>query len=235
MTIESPAPRLRTIVYVDGFNLYFRAVRGTPYKWLNLLPLFQNALRPENDIIKIRYFTAMVSGRSDPEMPARQQTYLRALATIPQVEIHKGKFLVSQKWAALHNPPPNLFRPNPVVVRVVKTEEKGSDVNLATWLVRDAFKDEFDVAVVVSNDTDLVEPIRIVREEVGKPVGIICPGEQPARSLATVAAFCRFLGRTRLAAAQFPDVIPGTTIRKPSAWNTEEIPAGDEHPSISSG
>lgn len=171
---------------------------------------------------KIRYFTAMVSGRSDPDMPARQQAFLRALATIPEVAVHKGNFLVTQKWAALHNPPPHLFRPVPSVVRIIKTEEKGSDVNLASWLVRDAFRDEFDVAVVVSNDTDPVEPIRIVQQEVGKPVGIICPNAQPARSLAKVATFCRFLSRGRLAAAQFPDTIPGTTIHKPAAWNLKE-------------
>lgn len=135
---------------------------------------------------------------------------------------------MSQKWAALHDPPPHLFRPVPVTVSIVKTEEKGSDVNLASWLVRDAFKNEFDVAVVVSNDTDLVEPIRIVRQEVGKPVGLICPNDRPARSLTKVASFCRFLTRARLASAQFPDAIPGTTIRKPASWAVPDEDVADE-------
>lgn len=208
----------RTIVYVDGFNLYYRAVKGTAYKWLDLAALARDALRPTNNIVKIRYFTAMVSGKRDPEMPQRQQTYLRALKSIPTVEIHKGRFLVTRKWAALADPPPHMFRPVPATVSLEKTEEKGSDVNLASWLVRDAFKNEFDVAVVVSNDTDLVEPIRMVTQEVGKPVGLLCPTTAPARSLATVATFCRFLTPGRLAAAQFPDHIAGTTIRRPDAW-----------------
>ena len=98
---QSPvAPLQRTTIYVDGFNLYYRAVRNTPHKWLNLMALFRDVLRPTNNITKIRYFTAMVSGKTDQGMPQRQQTYLRALATIPELEVHKGRFLVSQKWAA---------------------------------------------------------------------------------------------------------------------------------------
>jgi hypothetical protein len=211
-------PSRRTAIYVDGFNLYYRALKGTAFKWLDLNVLCRDALRPSNDITRIRYFTAMVSGKRDPAMPQRQQTYLRALRTIPHLSIHTGRFLVMQKWAALHEPPPYLFRPTPATVSIVKTEEKGSDVSLATWLVRDGFKDEFDVAVVLSNDTDLVEPIRMVVEEVGKPVGLLCPTKAPARSLAKVATFCRFLTTGRLAAAQFPDRIDGTTIRRPETW-----------------
>jgi len=31
----------RTIVYIDGFNLYYGAVRGSAFKWLNLQRFFQ--------------------------------------------------------------------------------------------------------------------------------------------------------------------------------------------------
>ena len=54
-------------------------------------------------------------------------------------------------------------------------EEKGSDVNLAVHLVNDAWKKSFDAAVVISNDTDLVTPIRMVSAEQGKPVFVVCP------------------------------------------------------------
>jgi hypothetical protein len=70
--------------------------------------------------------------------------------------------------------------------------------------------------VVVSNDTDLVEPIRVVAAELGKPVGLICPAPSPARSLTRVATFCRYITPGRLAAAQLPHQIPDTTIRKPA-------------------
>lgn len=121
------------------------------------------------EIIRIRYFTADVSGRRDAAKPIRQQAYLRALSTIPQLSIHKGKFQFSTKWMAVATPPTDFVKPIPVTALVVKTEEKGSDVNLGAYLVRDAFRGEFDVAAVVSNDTDLVEPIRIVAGEVGNP------------------------------------------------------------------
>lgn len=209
---------LRTYAYVDGLNLYYRAIKGTAHKWLDLQALLRNPLRPDNDLIKIRYFTADVSGRRDPSAPHRQQAYLRALGTDPVVSIHKGNFLVSTKWAEIANPPGQFLRPNPVVVFVVKTEEKGSDVNLAAHLLSDAFNDRFDVAVVLSNDTDLVEPMRMVREEIRKPVGLICPSPKPAESLRRVASFIRHVTQSRLAGAQLPDPIPGTTIHKPTTW-----------------
>jgi uncharacterized LabA/DUF88 family protein len=209
---------LRTYAYVDGLNLYYRAVKGTAHKWLDIPLLIRSLLRPENDVVRVRYFTADVSGRRDPNAPVRQQAFLRALATNPSVSIHKGSFLVSTKWAEIASPPGNFLRPNPVVVWVVKTEEKGSDVNLAAHLLNDAFNDRFDVAVVLSNDTDLVEPIRMVRDEIHKAVGLICPSPKPAESLRRVASFIRHVTQSRLAGAQLPDPIPGTTIRKPATW-----------------
>ena len=209
---------LRTFAYVDGLNLYYRAVKGTAHKWLDVEALLRSLLRPENDLVRIRYFTADISGRRDPSAPLRQQAYLRALGTNPVVAIHKGNFLVSTKWAEIASPPDKFLRPSPVVVSVIKTEEKGSDVNLAAHLLNDAFNDRFDVAVVLSNDTDLVEPLRMVRDEIRKPVGLICPSPKPAESLRRVASFIRHITSSRLAGAQLPNPIPGTTIHKPETW-----------------
>ena len=98
-------------------------------------------------------------------------------------------------------------------------EEKGSDVNLASHSVNDAWKGSFDVAAVISNDTDLVEPIRMVTAERGKTVALMCPARWPAApQLVRVSTHVRHLHRAMLAAAQFPDPIPGTTIRKPPSW-----------------
>jgi hypothetical protein len=80
--------------YVDGFNLYYRALRGTPHKWLNLLDLTKRLLDPADMVIKVRYFTARVSARSgDPDAPRRQQIFFNALGTVPEVEFHFGRFL----------------------------------------------------------------------------------------------------------------------------------------------
>jgi hypothetical protein len=136
MTQPPVAPPVlqRTFVYVDGFNLYYRCLKGTPYKWLDLISLFRSILRPTNDILRIRYFTADVSGKRDAGAPIRQQIYLRALSALPQIAIHKGSFLVSARWAGLAAPPGKFVKPDPVTAYVLKTEEKGSDVNLATYL-----------------------------------------------------------------------------------------------------
>ena len=216
-----PSNLLRTYVYVDGFNLYYCALKGTRYKWLNLKAAFEAVLSPTYDIQKIKYYTADVSGRHDPGAPKRQKALLDALKTIPEVEIFKGKFLVTQKWAGLANPPTDFVKPSPATARIIRTEEKGSDVNLASHVIRDAFQKVFDVAVVVSNDTDLVEPIRIVTQELGVPVGIICPkrdGSPPSQPLAQVASFIRHLRVKHLRSSQFPLRIPGTNIQKPPSW-----------------
>ena len=98
-------------------------------------------------------------------------------------------------------------------------EEKGSDVNLAAHLLNDAWKGLFDAAVVISNDTDLITPIRMVAVERAKPVFVVCPGRwQMAPQLASVATYQRHIRSAMLTSAQFPTPIPGTTIRKPATW-----------------
>jgi uncharacterized LabA/DUF88 family protein len=160
----------RTFVYVDGFNLYYRALAQKPHKWLSMYALATRML-PHNNIAQIKYYTARVSGNRDPNEPSRQAAYLRALRTTPGLSIFYGKFLPKIITRPLVDPPPYGSR----YVRVHSTEEKGSDVNLASHLIADGFRHRYEVAVVVSKDTDLREPIRIVKEELGLPVGLNLP------------------------------------------------------------
>jgi hypothetical protein len=162
---------LRTYVYVDGFNLYYRALKGTPFKWINLKLLCALSLGSGFNVAKIRYFTARVSANTDPDQPRRQQLYLKALGTIPEIEVHYGKFLVHPARMPLQTVLPDGTRS----VWVMKTEEKGSDVNLASHLIQDAHMGAFEAAAVVSCDTDLVEPVRIVAKEIGKRVCLLPP------------------------------------------------------------
>jgi hypothetical protein len=98
-------------------------------------------------------------------------------------------------------------------------EEKGSDVNLAAHLLNDAWKGSFEAAAVFSNDTDLVEPIRMVAVERAKPVFVVCPGRWPmATALSKVATHERYIRKAMLTASQLPDPVPNTTIRKPAGW-----------------
>ena len=106
-----------------------------------------------------------------------------------------------------------------VVAEVHTMEEKGSDVNLAVHLLNDAWKNVFDVAAVISNDTDLIAPIQMVTIERQKTVFVICPGRWEASpKLVAIASHVRHIRKAMLTAAQFPDPIPGTTINKPASW-----------------
>ncbi len=219
---------MRTIVYVDGFNIYFRLLQKRPdLKWLNIKVLAERVLRPANHVIAVRYYTARVSGRLSPQGPARQQLYLDALATVPEISVHMGSFLSSEKFAGMVHPPQfrptaTLPQPWPNVVKVLKVEEKGSDVNLACHLLLDAFQNNFDVAAIVSNDSDLVEPVRIVTEFLRKPVGLLSPVSNPNPRLSQVSAFVRRISVSDLAASQFPNPLTRTgfpPLSRPSTWN----------------
>lgn len=208
---------IRTYIYVDGFNLYYRALRGTRFKWLDLTALASSLLSTDNRIDHIRYFTAPVSGKLDPGQPQRQQTYLRALETTPNLTLHLGSFLTKIKLRPLAHP----VSGGPTHVEILNSEEKGSDVNLASYLIHDAWRNLFDVALVLSQDTDLLEPIRIVKDEIEKPVGVVVlDGLLPGR-LAKSASFQRQITPARLAAAQLPDSIllpNGKSINRPPSW-----------------
>jgi hypothetical protein len=107
-----------------------------------------------------------------------------------------------------------------VTAFVWKTEEKGSDVNLGAHLVRDGFQKKFETAAVLTNDTDLVEPLRIVTEEVGLPIILLSPVSTPARSLVKFAASVRHI-QPYLGPSQFPATITdkrGRQIQKPPTW-----------------
>jgi hypothetical protein len=207
---------MRAYVYVDGFNLYYRGLRPTPYKWLDLRALGAALLDPSDSIDVVRYFTARVSARAgDPDAPRRQQIYLSALLTVPNIAIHYGRMMAKTKRRPLAS--------NPVqFVQVLDTEEKGSDVNLASHLLLDGFKDRYDVALVLSQDTDLIEPMRMVKQELNKIVGLIwLDGRRPDATMAAAASFVRHASKAKLAIAQFPDPITkanGTVIAKPAMW-----------------
>lgn len=105
-------------VYIDGFNLYYGLATGTPYKWLDLARFCELVL-PGDEINRIRYFTARVRSRpDDPQKAQRQQVFIRALDTIPNLTVHYGHFLEQHVRMPLANPPTT----GPRTVEVIKTE-----------------------------------------------------------------------------------------------------------------
>lgn len=201
-------------VYVDGFNLYYGCLRNSPFKWLDLAALSHRML-PGDSIQTIEYFTAILSARpGDPSLPTRQQMYLRALRTIPNLSIIYGHFLTHPCRMVLTGSVP------PKKVWVDKTEEKGSDVNIATHLLRNAFHKRFEVGVLITNDSDLLEPVKIVRRDFGLPIGIFNPHQHHSKVLVAEATFMKRIRQPDLAACQFPTPMTDTKgqFHKPSIW-----------------
>jgi hypothetical protein len=195
---------------------------------------------PGLEIHRIRYFTALVKPlTSDPHTRLRQEIYIRALETLPNLTVHYGHYLQSTVSMPLAAPRSG----GPRFADVLKMEEKGSDVNIATYMLADAFRNDCDQLVVVTNDSDLAEPVRIINKELRIPVGVFNPQTddtairrsrisgkplRPARpsiELKKVAKFNRNITSegpgSHMARSQFPDEVTdaqGRTIRRPAGW-----------------
>lgn len=215
---------MKTMVYVDAFNLYYGALKRTSYRWLNLQSLMTK-LYPGHLITGIKYFTARVNALpGNTDQPLRQQLYFRALKTLGTVSIIEGHYLSHPKRMPLVNPPVG----GPRTVEVIFTEEKGSDVNLAAHLLFDGFKDAYDCAIVVSADSDLATPIEMVRNELGKTVNVQIPqllggSCRPRRSAKLQQVASNYRSGIRagvLSASQFPASLTDSvgTFTKPASW-----------------
>ncbi len=119
------------------------------------------------------------------------------------------------KWRPLASNPAKF-------VEILDTEEKGSDVNLAVHLLHDGWLGRYDLALILSQDTDLVEPLRIVSQGLRKKVGLIwLDGGKPNKDLAAASTFVRHIKTPDLVAAQFPNPVvraDGSQIHKPDTW-----------------
>lgn len=201
---------------MDGFNLYYRALRGTPCRWLDIGQLEQRLLC-KHHINQIRYFTARVANRpNDPTKARRQEVYIRALQTIPNLSIHYGHFIKKTKSRPLARPPKTGSR----MVEIRDTEEKGSDVNLATYLLLDGFDNEYEMAVVISNDSDLKLPIEKVRTRLGKAIGVYDPSRNRSFELSNATTWYRRLRQGALRSSLFASTLSDHlgTITKPAGW-----------------
>ena len=217
----------RTVVYIDGFNFYYgvKSLKLKEWRWLNVQSFFTNLLGIEHDVVKIKLFTAKVKPTDqDFAVRNRQSIYFQALlASCPLLEIYYGHFLRNPVSMMSVKPPPKN-------VEVWKTEEKGTDVNLALHMLNDAWLNFYDCAVVVSNDSDLAMALQLVKEQNKKTVGLIAPGAgrkgRPlSKKLKQYASFIKPLRASLFKQHQLPDVIPNSTICKPNSWyiNPEHV------------
>lgn len=200
------------IAYIDGFNFYYGAVKGHPaYKWLDF-PKMCHSMLPDHRLLTVRYYTARVVDRpDDPTQSQRQDVYLSALRTLPQMEIVLGQFRTRPK---------RVRRPNGKYVLADVTEEKGSDVNLAVDLVWDACHSAMKCALVISNDFDLQRPLNLAKR-LGVEVLVANPHRHQRQRPSIVGTGSVNIRKHHLANSQLPDVVvtsDGTRLTRPPQW-----------------
>jgi len=200
----------RVIAYVDGFNLYFglKSKGWRRYYWLNIQMLAQNLLKPNQRLLLTKYFTARIAGPPDKEK--RQSTYIEALETLSEFQIFYGKYQLNPRQCSncgFQDEVPN---------------EKMTDVNIAVEILKDAYQDEFDVALLISADSDLVPPVKTVRELFpNKRVVVASPPGRYSIGLANSASKSFVISRRNVAKSLLPEEIEkadGYILRCPALW-----------------
>lgn len=228
---------LRTRVYIDGYNLYYGCLKGTPYKWLDLMTLFERHILPSSapqpSVLlpqAIKFFTAKIlepaaKALDSVSSQARYHTALRKLYH-ERIQLIEGYYSLSQVKARLvDDVEPNKWARNCAQTLVWKLEEKQSDVNLALQAYHDAITGDVDQVVIVTNDTDIAPALHMIRTYTGVKIGVVVPAKpklrEPNTSLVELAHWTRaHIAEQELAGAQLPRVVLGgkaPTI-KPDSW-----------------
>ena len=225
--------KIKTIAYIDGFNLYFGSLKGTPYRWLDLPKLVRQLCHEQNpncELIAIKYYTADIkaklSSHKDVSCKA-QQDYLQSLqvhskAQNSKLEIIKGKYNIRARQYYAFQKPIDFDKKLSVWV----AEEKQTDVAIAVDLLCDAVDDACDQVVIFSNDSDLAPALRAVKLRwPSKTIGVVAPirgeGRQPSIDLKKIADWTRHgIRENELASAQLPDKVQTQkrAISKPGHW-----------------
>jgi uncharacterized LabA/DUF88 family protein len=217
---------LRTTVFIDGYNLYYGAVRRTPYKWLDIFKLFnEQLLHHDTELLEVRYYTAPVLGSlcDDPTSPQRQRQYLQALRKMypDKITVIEGKLIRGDAVLRLTNPLPEM--PEISKVKVITLTEKKTDVNIAADMLAGAFTGQFEQAVLCSNDSDMEGALKIIRQHCPNiRLGLVAPtattGRFISNDLKAQVHWAKTISPEEMALAQLPQKIKGTAITKPDAW-----------------
>ena len=201
----------RAIVYIDGYNLYYgmRAAFGNRYMWLDLQVFSASLLRPQAELVAVKYFTAVTKAAADSQQ--RQDVYLNALqAHCDKLKIFYGLFLSKSRRCSSCQREHKLL------------EEKKTDVNIACEIINDAYLDRYDLCYVVSGDSDLVPPLEIIKQpQLGKRSIVAHPPRRKSYELCSIANGWFAIGRTKFAHNQLPETIyraQKSELTRPIKW-----------------
>ncbi|MBJ7313666.1 antitoxin Xre/MbcA/ParS toxin-binding domain-containing protein [Rugamonas sp. CCM 8940] len=239
MAGATTVPPLRTRVYIDGYNLYYGCLKGTPFKWLDLLTLFEQHILPSSTTpgktsallpLGIKFFSAKIlekaaKAHDSVSSQARYHTALRKLYA-GRIELIEGYYsLIESKAKIVDAAVPNKWPRDCQEILVWKLEEKQSDVNLALHAYHDAITGQVDHVVIVTNDTDIAPALALIRAHTNATIGLVVPAKQQVRmpntELSKLAHWLRsHITDKELAESQLPRVIDlgkKPTI-KPESW-----------------
>ncbi len=204
----------RVTVYVDGFNLYFglRSKGWRKHYWLDLVALSTALLKPYQTLTGTHYFTSRIRANGSNQADRqRQNTYLEALATLPELQTHFGHFLEKPR------------RCHACGATWMGYEEKMTDVNIAVRLLTDAFEDRFDVALLVSGDSDLTTPLRTLRAQFPtKRLIVAFPPDRTSFELRNAAHAAFTIGEAKLRQSHLPEQVEradGFVLARPPHWH----------------
>lgn len=237
---------MKTRVYIDGFNLYYGRLKGTPYKWLDTLKLFENQILPSVLCDEwhstpylcpdqaISYFSAKIVERlsSASDSVSCQAKYHTALKKHyhGRIKLFEGYYSVSQQRVkAVDQEDENTLPKDCEHVLIWKVEEKQSDVNLALQAYHDAITNQVEQVVIVTNDTDIAPAMSMIREHTDIVLGLVIPSDSESRRPNTALTeqahwTVSAINENQLKASQLPRVIPGRkATTKPISWYAQPI------------
>ncbi len=204
------SPMQRVIAYVDGYNLYYglRHKHWKRFYWLNIQKMVGYLLKSHQQLVETKYFTTIVEFPDDKKK--RQLTFLEALGTLSDFKIFYGHFL---------SDPVECSRCGHVHIA---HHEKMTDVNIAVEMLTDAFTDRFDVALLITADSDLVGLVQAIKRLFGKKyVTIAFPPARYSTDLARAAGRPLHISRGILVGSVFPDNVAkpdGFVVSRPAKW-----------------
>lgn len=199
----------RTVFLIDGFNLYHSISASNKlykYKWINLYRLATILTPKSSRITGVYYFTALATW--DQNKALRHKLFIRVQEHFGVIPIY-GKFKMRDKTCRICHGKYQI------------PEEKQTDVNIAIKLLTLGFNDEYDTAVIISGDSDLIPSVKAVREELpAKRIGIVIPIHRTAIELQNIADFHMKIKEKHLASCILPEEIEinGRKITRPPTW-----------------
>ena len=208
--MEPTHKKQRVIAYIDGFNLYYGIKQGSHNDtlWLDIRLLALNLLKPDQELVFTKYFTSRV--KNDPPKEKRQKAYIEAIETLDDCHIYYGRhqFNIEECRKCGHSYPYAI--------------EKMTDVNIAVEMLGDAYLDKYDMALLITGDSDLIPPINAVHRLFNaKRVFVAFPPNRHNVSIQRAAKGSIIIGKERLRNAQFPQSVAkkdGFILKRPPQW-----------------